>query len=247
MCATPSVEAWARVGGREGVVDVDVAVLGQRTREVRVVLLLARGGSACSRAVRTSPFCSLATASRAGSPTQSSAKPTSRPNASPSAPTTWRRLSLSTRLPFGRPKCASRITRPRLSAISRMVGATRSMRVASLTRPSSTGTLRSTRSRTRLPRGSASSRVRKALVWAAMAGTPIGKRGTGGTRRTIGAARAGRPDGAASDQARHVDRRVGHAIGEAPLVCRTTTGRAPWCLRAPWSGPCGRSTSADRG
>jgi hypothetical protein len=31
--------------------------------------------------------------------------------------------------PFGRPKCASRITLPPLSAISVMVGATRSMRV----------------------------------------------------------------------------------------------------------------------
>jgi hypothetical protein len=35
--------------------------------------------------------------------------------------------------PFGRPKCDSRITLPPLSAISPMVGATRSMRVASAT------------------------------------------------------------------------------------------------------------------
>ena len=53
--------------------------------------------------------------------------------------------------PFGRPKCASRMTLPPLSAISVMVGATRSMRVASVTLPFSIGTLRSTRSRTRLP------------------------------------------------------------------------------------------------
>ena len=52
--------------------------------------------------------------------------------------------------PFGRPKCASRMTLPPLSAISVMVGATRSMRVASLTLPFSIGTLRSTRSSTRL-------------------------------------------------------------------------------------------------
>ena len=53
--------------------------------------------------------------------------------------------------PFGRPKCESRITLPPLSAISVMVGAARSMRVASVTLPFSIGTLRSTRTSTRLP------------------------------------------------------------------------------------------------
>ena len=48
--------------------------------------------------------------------------------------------------PFGRPKCESRMTLPPLSAISVMVGACRSMRVASVTLPFSVGTLRSTRS-----------------------------------------------------------------------------------------------------
>ena len=57
--------------------------------------------------------------------------------------------------PFGRPKCASRITLPPLPAISVMVGATRSMRVASVTLPFSIGTLRSTRTSTRLPETSA--------------------------------------------------------------------------------------------
>src|SRR5262249_23320890 len=47
--------------------------------------------------------------------------------------------------------------------ISVMVGATRSRRVASVTRPFSMGTLRSTRSSTRLPFTSTSSRVRKLL------------------------------------------------------------------------------------
>src|SRR3982075_1300967 len=45
-----------------------------------------------------------------------------------------------------------------------MVGAMRSSRVASVTRPFSIGTLRSTRSSTRLPFTSTSSRVRKVLV-----------------------------------------------------------------------------------
>jgi len=57
--------------------------------------------------------------------------------------------------PFGRPKWESRITLPPLSAISRMVGAARSMRVVSATLPFSTGTLRSTRTSTRLPLTSA--------------------------------------------------------------------------------------------
>jgi hypothetical protein len=43
------------------------------------------------------------------------------------------------------------MTRPPLSAISRIVGSTRSMRVASVMRPFSIGTLRSTRTSTRLP------------------------------------------------------------------------------------------------
>ena len=45
-----------------------------------------------------------------------------------------------------------------------MVGATRSSRVASVTWPFSIGTLRSTRSSTRLPFTSTSSRVRNVLV-----------------------------------------------------------------------------------
>ena len=65
--------------------------------------------------------------------------------------------------PFGRPKCESRITLPPLSAISLMVGACRSMRVASVTLPFSVGTLRSTRTSTRLSFTSASSRVRNVL------------------------------------------------------------------------------------
>src|SRR5262249_54923225 len=66
--------------------------------------------------------------------------------------------------PFGRPKWESRTTLPPLSAISRMVGATRSMRVVSATSPFSTGTLRSTRTSTRLPLTSASSSVWNMLV-----------------------------------------------------------------------------------
>ena len=74
-----------------------------------------------------------------------------RPRCSATAEATGRSELASSGPPLGRPKWASRTTLPPLSAISRIVGSTRSMRVASLTLPFSIGTLRSTRSRTRLP------------------------------------------------------------------------------------------------
>ena len=52
---------------------------------------------------------------------------------------------------FGRPKWASKMTFAPLSDSSWIVGATRSMRVRSVTLPSAIGTLRSTRRRMRLP------------------------------------------------------------------------------------------------
>src|SRR5207248_3257679 len=112
---------------------------------------------------RMSPSFSAATAVAAGSPMQSSAKATGFLTTFDSSSATGLSDSLGSR-PFGRPKCASRMTLPPLSEISVMVGATRSSRVASLTRPFSMGTLRSTRSSTRLPFTSTSSRVRNVLV-----------------------------------------------------------------------------------
>ena len=82
---------------------------------------------------------------------QSAAKPTGRPRCSATAAATGFSEFASSGPPLGRPKWASRMTLPPLSEISRMVGSTRSMRVASETLPFSMGTLRSTRSRTRLP------------------------------------------------------------------------------------------------
>ena len=63
--------------------------------------------------------------------------------------------------PFGRPKCDITTGLPPRSMIAARVGASRSMRVASVTLPSRTGTFRSARTRTRLPATSRSSRVRK--------------------------------------------------------------------------------------
>ena len=76
------------------------------------------------------------------------------------------RVDLNVPMDNGRVTDGTRLERvaPTISEISRIVGSTRSMRVASETLPFSMGTLRSTRSRTRLPRKSAASRVRKGWV-----------------------------------------------------------------------------------
>ena len=100
---------------------------------------------------RMSPSASLATASAATGPMQSAAKATGRPMIPATASAIGASENSGSGPPFGRPKCASRMTLAPLSASSRMVGATRSMRVASVTLPSATGTLRSTRTSTRLP------------------------------------------------------------------------------------------------
>src|SRR6266704_2762957 len=112
---------------------------------------------------RTSPSCIAAIAFWATSPMQSSANETGFLITCASAAATGFSESLGS-CPFGRPKCASNITLPPLFEISVMVGDTRSSRVASVTRPFSIGTLRSTRSSTRLPFTSTSSRVRNVLV-----------------------------------------------------------------------------------
>ena len=206
--------------GREGVVDEDVAELGERRDEGRIVLFLARWKRVFSRQ-RMSPGFIAATAASAASPMQSSANATGRLMTCATSAATGFSESFGSR-PFGRPKCDSRITLPPLSAISVMVGATRSMRVASVTLPFSIGTLRSTRTSTRLPFTSAWSRVRNARHGQA------------------------RPR-AASDQLAHRHGGVGHAVGEAPLVVVPGHHAHEACRPSPWSGPCGRSRSADRG
>src|SRR5690606_3079606 len=65
---------------------------------------------------------------------------------------------------FGRPKCDMRIALPPASVTRVMVGRAASIRVVSVTSPSLTGTLKSTRMRTRLLVRPKSSRVRKSLI-----------------------------------------------------------------------------------
>src|SRR3954453_5867520 len=122
---------------------------------------------------------------------------------------------------LGRPKCASRMTLPPLPAISVMVGTTRSMRVASATFPFSIGTLRSTRTSTRLPERFAESRVLNAirqlichgrLVPAIHVLNPASKTWMPGTRPGM------TPERFELDQLPHRHSRIGHSVREAPFV-----------------------------
>src|SRR5215475_14104992 len=109
----------------------------------------------------TSPGFSARTASSATGPTESFAKATGLPSAWASGSTSGLSDISGTRLPSGRPKWLSTITLAPLAASSLSVGAARSMRVASVTLPFFIGTLRSTRTRTRLPDTSMESIVLK--------------------------------------------------------------------------------------
>ena len=110
------------------------------------------------------PWRMAATARSAASPMQSSTNFTGRLRIWATSAATGRSENFASRFPFGRPKCDSRITLASASASSVMAWATRSMRVASVTTPWSTGTLRSTRISTRRPFTSTWSRVRKLFM-----------------------------------------------------------------------------------
>ncbi len=207
---------------------------------------------------RTSPSFIAATALAAASPMQSSAKATGFLMTFDSASATGFSESLASR-PFGRPKCASRMTLPPLSEISVMVGAMRSSRVASETRPLSMGTLRSTRSSTRLAFTSTSSRVRN-LFMHRFPRHPGAKLEPGSTfrvcvLRTIAGRRStwmpGTRPGMTTNEfltaACPSRRRCRPCDWRNPIHCRTRTSRAPACRSAPWSGPRGTSRSGDRG
>ena len=161
LVAEPFGRGVRAVRGGEGVVDPDVAELGERGDEGRIVLLLALVEARVLQAAGCRRASSRRRRLRAFSPMQSSAKATGRPMIVRDCGGDRLAAIPSDRGPSAGRNATSRITLPPLSAISVMVGATRSMRVASVTLPFSIGTLRSTRSSTRLPFTSASSRVRK--------------------------------------------------------------------------------------
>src|SRR5258708_11400939 len=178
---------------------------------------------------RMSPSFIAAIAFAAGSPMQSSAKATGILMTFASASATGFSDSLGSR-PFGRPKCASRITLPPLPAISMIPGAMRSRRVASLTRPLSMGTLRSTRTRTRLPFTSTSSRVWNVLVMASpklvtahprdasLRSAPRDEAFPSWREARFSARVSNHESMRSSDQLAHRHGGVGHAVGEAPFV-----------------------------
>src|SRR5688500_6012646 len=178
---------------------------------------------------RISPSFIAATALAAASPIQSSAKATGFLMTCASAVATGLSESLASR-PFGRPKWASRMTLPPLSEISVMVGATRSSLVASEMRPFSMGTLRSTRSSTRLPFTSTSSRVRNDFVIGGSLVPSTAQREAlrcrTGTYACMGPGSAEQRedtlhrvrDTRRLKQLPHRHGRVGHAVGETPFI-----------------------------
>src|SRR2546426_12564060 len=107
-----------------------------------------------------SPGLSARSALFTSAPTESGRSGTSRPSSSPSRFATGASESFGSR-PAGRPRCETRpIAAPPLSS-RRIVGSAARMRVSSATAPASfSGTLKSTRTSTRFPRGSTSSTVR---------------------------------------------------------------------------------------
>ena len=188
-------EAFGRgvraVRGREGVVDPDVAELGERGDEGGIVLLLA---GMKARVLQADDVARLHRGDRAlGRLADAVVDEFDRP-LDDARDFGGDRLERVFRIAALRP--AEMREQDHLAALVGDLGdggAARSMRVASVTTPFSTGTLRSTRTSTRLPFTSTWSRVRNAVM--------------------RGPARFGR-----LDQLAHRHGGVGHAVGEAPFV-----------------------------
>ena len=137
--------------GREGVVDIDVAQRRELVDEARVVLLLFLVEAQVLEQQHVAGLQRRAPLPRpAGRCNPRRRRPACRAPWRAARPAACSDIS-GTRLPSGRPKWLSTITLAPLSASSFEVGAARSMRVASVTLPFFIGTLRSTRTSTRLP------------------------------------------------------------------------------------------------
>ena len=99
---------------------------------------------------KTAPDGAAAMAASASAPTQSATKRTSISSSADNTGVIGASENSGRRLPFGRPKCDSRMSARGLSArISRIVGSTARIRVSSATIFPSRGTLKSTRYNTR--------------------------------------------------------------------------------------------------
>ena len=142
----------------------------------------------------TRPSSSPATTSWAEGPTVSVAKATSWPSSSPSRPTTGRREYFSSGAPLGRPRWEITATRAPASTSRVRVGSAARMRPSSVIVVPSSGTFRSARTSTRLPRSSPSeSRVFSTMVLLGVLAPAPG--GGAGGRSTSGARRASAPAG----------------------------------------------------
>ena len=115
-------------------------------------LLVSPGLNRTFSSSATSPSPRAATVCCALSPTVSVANATGVPSSSPSRSATGFSEYLSSGAPFGRPRCAVTTTRAPASASSLIVGTLARIRPSSVIRAPSSGTLRSERTRTRLPR-----------------------------------------------------------------------------------------------
>ena len=206
-----------------------------------------------------SPGFMAATAFSATAPMQSSTNFTGRLTMCATSAATGLSESFGSRLPLGRPKCESRMTLAPASASSVMAGATRSMRVASVTTPCSSGTLRSTRTSTRLPFTSTWSRVRKFAMQSVSSrsrrSTLVMRYRPGPQLQEPGSRISGAPlTRCTASGTRDVKstspspRRCRPCGWRSPIRCRTTTAsRAPACRPSPWSAPCRRPRNGGRG
>src|SRR6266850_5460312 len=161
-CATPSVDAWARCA-------VPNASFTKRSNPA--ASCFANAGSFASSSgwkrtfssITTSPGSIARTAFSTLGPTESSSSGTSRLVISASRFATGASESLAS-FPLGRPRCETRPSEAPPSIRALRVGRAARMRVSSATLPLSSGTLKSTRTRTRFPRTSASRMVRLSKV-----------------------------------------------------------------------------------
>src|SRR6478735_222131 len=127
----------------------------------------------------TSPSPSAATVSRAESPTTSCARCTGTPRSSPRRSATGAREYFGSGSPLGRPRCAVTITFAPASVSFFSVGSAARMRPSSVMVVPSSGTLKSERTRTRLPRRSPRESMvfmRSPTVLSPSCGTPAGNR-----------------------------------------------------------------------
>src|SRR5690606_27474175 len=181
------------------------------------------------------------TAASASAPMQSAAKRTVVPRAASSAGSVTRRLISGTGFPFGRPKCASSTGLPPFATISRMVGTIRSIRVVSLTRPSATGTLMSTRVSTTLPSRSMSSSVLKPVTSIPLSEQRLGpgRDGLGGDAEML-VEPGGRTGGAETFHADEIGLAIAAALAGEPAVPAETAR----CLDADADGTRGQDAAA---